>query len=173
MEKESVAMSIFPPRILLATDGSQEAPFATIRAMDLAQSTDSELHMVHDGVLPLFLLSYPVTLGYYGKLYEQIEEESRERLRELSWRVKVAGGTVAGSHLRMGEVALEVVALAKELGVGLIVMGCRGHRGIRRVIEGSISDAVIRHALCPVLVVRSPERSKAPERRPIIHVGGQ
>jgi nucleotide-binding universal stress UspA family protein len=73
----------------------------------------------------------------------------------------------------MGAVALEVVALAKELGVGLIVIGCRGHRGIRRVIEGSISDAVIRHAPCPVLVVRSHERSKAPKRRPIIHVGGQ
>jgi nucleotide-binding universal stress UspA family protein len=107
-----------------------------------------------------------------GKLYEQIQEESRERLRKLSWRVKVAGGTVAGSHLRMGAVDLEVVALAKELGVDLIVMGSRGHRGIRRAIEGSISDGVIRHAPCPVLVVRSHERAENPERHPIIHVGG-
>jgi nucleotide-binding universal stress UspA family protein len=166
-------MSIFPTRILLATDGSEEAQLAASRAVDLAEKTDSELHVVHVGVVPRFLESYPGTLGYERRLYEQIEEESWQRLREHSWRVKVAGGTVAGSHLRMGAVALEVVALAKELGVGLIVIGCRGHRGIRRVIEGSISDAVIRHALCPVLVVRSPERSKAPERRPIIHVGGQ
>jgi nucleotide-binding universal stress UspA family protein len=163
MEKESVAMSIFPTRILLATDGSQEAQLATIRAMDLAQSTDSELHMVHVGVLPLFLMSYPGTLGYYGKLYEQLVEESREQLRELSWRVKVAGGTVAGSHLRMGEVDLEIVALAKELGAGLIVMGCRGHRGIRRAIEGSISDGVIRHAPCPMLLVRSHEGAEVTE----------
>jgi nucleotide-binding universal stress UspA family protein len=165
-------MSIFPTRILLATDGSEEAELAALRAMDIAEKTDSELHVVHVGVVPLFLLSYPRTLGYYGKLYEQIEEDSRERLRELSWRVKVAGGTVAGSHLRMGAVDLEVVALAKELGVGLIVMGCRGHRGIRRAIEGSISDGVIRHAPCPVLVVRSHERAENPERHPIIHVGG-
>src|SRR5918995_1384482 len=107
MKKESVAMSIFPTRILLATDGSQEAQLATIRAMDLAQSTDSELHVVHIGVLPLFLLSYPGTLGYYGKLYEQIEEESRERLRELSWRGEVGGGNVAGAPLRMGAGGLE------------------------------------------------------------------
>ena len=153
-------MSIFPTRILLATDGSEEAELAALRAVDLAQSTDSELHVVHVGVVPRFLESYPGTLGYYGKLYEQIEEQSRKLLRELSWRVKVAGGTVAGSHLRMGKVDLEIVALAKELGADLIVMGSRAHRGIRRVIEGSTSDGVIRHAPCPVLVVRR-EKEKA------------
>jgi nucleotide-binding universal stress UspA family protein len=164
-------MSIFPTRILLATDGSEEAELAALRAVDIAETTDSELHVVHVGVLPTFLESYPGTLGYSGKLYEQIQEESRELLRELSWRVKVAGGTVAGSHLRMGAVDLEVVALAKELGVGLIVMGCRGHRGIRRAIEGSISDGVIRHAPCPVLVVRSHESAEAFERSALLQGG--
>ena len=59
--------------------------------------------------------------------------------------------------------ALEIVGLAEELGAGLIVMGCRGQRGIRRAIEGSISEAVIRHAPCPVLVVRSGETDGARE----------
>jgi nucleotide-binding universal stress UspA family protein len=170
--KESDAMSIFPTRILLATDGSEEAELAATRAVDLAERTDSELHVVHVGVVPRFLESYPGTLGYERRLYEQIEEDSRQRLRELSWRVKVAGGNVAGSHLRMGAVALEVVALAKDLGAGLIVMGCRGHRGIRRAIEGSISDAVIRHAPCPVLVVRSQESAQDP-KWPALSVGGR
>ena len=154
-------MSIFPTRILLATDGSEEAELATNRAMDLAQSTDSELHVVHVGVVPLVLESYPGTLGYYDKLYERIEEESRERLRKESLRVKAAGGTVAGAHLRKGKVDLEIVALAEELRADLIVMGCRGHRGIRRAIEGSISDGVIRHAPCPVLVVRREKEAAA------------
>jgi nucleotide-binding universal stress UspA family protein len=159
--KESDAMSIFPTRILLATDGSGEAELATIRAVELAQRTDSELHVVHVGVVPTLLVSYPGTLGYEGKLYEQIQEQSRELLRKESWRVKVAGGTVAGSHLRMGKVDLEIVALAKELGADLIVMGCRGHGGIRRAIEGSVSDGVIRHAPCPVLVVRPQKEQVA------------
>jgi nucleotide-binding universal stress UspA family protein len=170
--KESDAMSIFPTRILLATDGSEEAELAATRAVDLAERTDSELHVVHVGVVPRFLESYPGTLGYERRLYEQIEEDSRQRLRELSWRVKVAGGNVAGSHLRMGAVALEVVALAKDLGAGLIVMGCRDHRGIRRAIEGSISDAVIRHAPCPVLVVRSQESAQDP-KWPALSAGGR
>ena len=156
-------MSTFPTRILLATDGSEEAELATLRAVDLADATDAELHVVHVGVIPRFLESYPGTLGYERRLYDQIEEESRQLLRELSWRVKVVGGTVAGTHLKMGAVDLEIVALAKELGADLIIMGCRGHRGIRRAIEGSISDAVIRHAPCPVLVVRSHESAQDPE----------
>lgn len=166
-------MSIFPTRILLATDGSEEAELAALRAVELAQRTDSELHVVHVGLVPSFLMSDPATRTYDRRLYEEIEDESRELLRKLSWRVKVAGGTVAGTHLRMGEVDLEIVGLAKELEAGLIVMGCRGHRGIRRAIEGSISDAVIRHAPCPVLVVRSHEGAEATERPALLRGGGR
>jgi nucleotide-binding universal stress UspA family protein len=158
--KESVTMSSFPTRILLATDASEESELAALTAVELTQSTDSELHVVHVGVVPTLLVSYPGTLGYEGKLYEQIQEQSSELLRRESWRVKAAGGTVAGAHLRMGKVDLEIVGLAEELGADLIVMGCRGHRGIRRAIEGSVSDGVIRHARCPVLVVR-PEKEPA------------
>jgi nucleotide-binding universal stress UspA family protein len=159
--KESIAMSIFPTRILLATDGSEEAELAALRAVDLAQSTDSELHVVHVGVVPIFLQSYPGTLGYERRLYKQIEEHSRELLRKQSLRVKAARGTVAGTHLRMGAVALEIVALAEELGVGLIVMGSRGLGGVRRALMGSVSDSVVRHAHCPVLVVRPEKEQEA------------
>jgi nucleotide-binding universal stress UspA family protein len=158
--KESIAMSTFPTRILLAADGSEEAELAALRAVDLADATDSELHVVHVGVVPTFLKSYPGTLGYERRLYEQIEEMSRELLRKQSWRVKAAGGTVAGTHLRMGEVDLEIVALAEELGADLIVMGSRGLGGVRRALMGSVSDSVVRHAHCPVLVVR-PEKEQA------------
>jgi nucleotide-binding universal stress UspA family protein len=53
----------------------------------------------------------------------------------------------------MGGVAEEVVSLAEELGVGLIVMGSRGHGGIRRALMGSVSASVVRHAHCPVMIV--------------------
>ena len=155
-------MGDFPTRILLATDGSEGADLAASRAVDLAQRTDSELHVVHVGFAPAFLMGEPGTVGYDRMLIEEIEDEARELLRKLSWRVKVAGGYVAGTHLGMGEVDLEIVACAKNLGVDLIVMGCRGHRGVRRVIGGSVSDAVIRNAPCPVLVVRSHEGVDGP-----------
>jgi nucleotide-binding universal stress UspA family protein len=154
-------MSIFPTRILLATDGSKEAELAALRAVALADATDSELHVGHVGLVPIFVDSYPGTLGYDRKLYEQIEEKSRELLRRESWRVKAAGGTVAGTHLRMGAVHLEIVALAEELGADLIVMGSRGLGGVRRALMGSVSDSVVRHAHCPVLVVRPGKEQAA------------
>ena len=154
-------MDTFPTKILLATNGSEEAELAAQRAVDLAQRASSELHVVYVEPIPNFLVGGGGTPGYDRRLYERIEQESRELLRKLTWRVKVAGGTIAGSHLGMGPVDLEIVGLARKLGADLIVMGSRGHRGIRRVIEGSISDAVIRHATCPVLVVRTHERAEA------------
>src|ERR687898_2185083 len=95
-------MSTFPTRILLATDGSEQAELAALMAVDLADATHSELHVVHVGVVPSFLQSYPGTLGYERRLYEQIEEVSRELLRKQSWRVKSAGGAGGGGPLREG-----------------------------------------------------------------------
>jgi nucleotide-binding universal stress UspA family protein len=161
-------MGDFPTRILLATDGSEGADLAALRAVELAHRTDSELHVVHVGCAPVFLNGEPGTRGYDRMLLEEIEDEARELLRKLSWRVKVAGGDVAGEHLRMGEVDLEVVGLANKLGANLIAMGCRGRGGIRRAIGGSVSDAVIRSAPCPVLVVPSNEMAETPERAALL-----
>jgi nucleotide-binding universal stress UspA family protein len=164
-------MGDFPRRILLATDGSEGADLAASRAVDLAHRTDSELHLVHVGCAPVFLMGEPGAIAYNGMLYEQIEGECRELLRKLSWRVKVAGGEVAGAHLRMGEVDLEIVGLAKKLEADLIVMGCRGRGGIRRAVGGSASDAVIRRAPCPVLVVPSREMAETPEHAALLQRG--
>jgi len=57
----------------------------------------------------------------------------------------------------MGTAAVEATALAQELGVGLMVVGSRGLGGITRALMGSVSDSVVRHAHCPVLVVRKEE----------------
>jgi nucleotide-binding universal stress UspA family protein len=148
-------VSIFPTRILLATDGSEEAELATLTAIELADATGSELHVVHVALLPNFAMDGPGTVGYDPGLRERLEAESRETLRKLTWRVKVAGGAVAGTHLRTGRVAEEITVLAEELGVGLIVVGSRGRGGIRRALMGSVSDSVVRQAHCPVMVVRS------------------
>jgi nucleotide-binding universal stress UspA family protein len=58
-------------------------------------------------------------------------------------------------------VALEIVALAEELGADLIVMGSRGLGALRRALMGSVSDSVVRHAHCPVLVVRAQNEQAA------------
>ena len=150
-------------KVLLATDGSEEAELASRAAVEVSEGTGSELHVVYVEPLPDFMKNGDGTPGYDREIYEMIEEEARETLRKLTWRVKAARGTVAEAHLRMGSVAEEIVRLADELDAGLIVVGSRGLGRIRRTLAGSVSESVFRHAHCPVMVVRA--KVNPPSRR--------
>ena len=144
-------MTLFSRRILLATDGSEEAELATRAAVELANSTSSELHLVHVKLIPI-TPPYPEVLDWREDL-EYAEGEARELLDVQVKMVEDAGGTVAGVHLREELPSEEIVALAEELGACLIVVGSRDRGRIRRALAGSVSDWVVRHARCSVLVV--------------------
>jgi nucleotide-binding universal stress UspA family protein len=144
-------MSIFPTRILVATDGSREAELALTTAADLAKSTDSELHVVHVGEMPL--VHHPERHAYQAE-YEEHEKESQQLLESQVERIEGAGAKVAQAHLRMGRADEEIVELAQSIDAGLIVMGSRGHGRLRRALVGSVSESVVRHAHCPVTIVR-------------------
>jgi nucleotide-binding universal stress UspA family protein len=73
-------VSVFPNKILLATDDSEEAKLATRKAVDLADTTGCELHMIYLGRLPNFLMKDSDIMGFYRKLYDEIERESLEIL---------------------------------------------------------------------------------------------
>jgi nucleotide-binding universal stress UspA family protein len=141
----------FPAKILLATDGSEEATLATQTVADLGERTGSELHVIHVGEVPL--VYHPERHGY-GAEYEEHEREARQLLEAQVERMKATGVTVAQAHLRMGRADEEIVVLAEELGADLIAMGGRGLGGVRRALMGSVSDSVVRHAHCPVLITR-------------------
>jgi nucleotide-binding universal stress UspA family protein len=146
-------MSIFPTTILLATDGSEEAQLAATTASDLAQKTNSELHVVTVGPdLPLYEL--PEHPAEFEDVLQQNRRTAKERLEQQAKRIEESGGTVKEIHLREGRAEEEIVELAEELGAGLIVMGSRGHGRLRRALMGSVSDAVVRHAHCPVTIIR-------------------
>jgi nucleotide-binding universal stress UspA family protein len=151
-------MSIFPTKVLLATDGSKEAQLAATAAADLAKRTGSELHLVYVGHMPPAYYESPGTWALdpdlRGRMAERVEEEARTRLDEQVQRVRDAGGEVAGAHAKLGRPDAEIVGLAEELGAGLIVLGSRGLGPLRSALMGSVSHSVVQHAHCPVLVVR-------------------
>src|ERR671911_758608 len=119
-------MSIFPTTILLATDGSREAGLAATTAVDLANSTNSELHVVHVGeFVPTFLAQTDVEPA-------QLERGAQQLLDEQVRGLEEAGGTVKEAHLRLGRADEEIVDLAHEMGAGFIVMGSRGRGRMRR-----------------------------------------
>jgi nucleotide-binding universal stress UspA family protein len=146
-------MSIFPTRILLATDGSREAQLAATTAVDLAQGTNSELHVVTVGPdLPLYEL--PEHPADFEDVLQEQRRGAKEVLEQQIKRIEESGGTVNERYLREGRADEEIVVLAQEIGAGLIVMGSRGQGRIRRALMGSVSDSVLRHAHCPVAIIR-------------------
>src|SRR5215212_6061004 len=150
-------MSIFPTKILLATDGSEEAQLALSTAVDLATSTNSELHVVTVGPWnpdPAYAV-HEASFRWetYEEASEAIGKEAREILDQGVRKIEEAGGRVQEAHLRRGR-------KDEEIGAGLIVMGSRGRGGVRRALMGSVSDSVIHHAHCPVMVVRKEKLSE-------------
>jgi nucleotide-binding universal stress UspA family protein len=150
-------MSIFPTKILLATDGSEDAELARTTAVDMATSTDSELHVVT--VAP----GYPSYDVRVPEIVEQLRKQAEKILDEQVEKIERDRGKVAQKHLRIAERhrAQQIVRVAEEIGAGLIVMGSRGLGGVRRALIGSVSDSVVRHAHCPVLVVRHEKERAA------------
>jgi nucleotide-binding universal stress UspA family protein len=151
-------MSIFPTKMLVATDGSEEAALALSTAADLAKSTNSELHIAY--VFPTTVqrpFPNPITARPAEVLEHELEEAMNQAQsfldREVE-QVKGEGVEVAETHLTRGRPDTELVHLSEEIDAGLIVMGSRGLGGVRRALMGSVSDSVVRHAHCPVLVVR-------------------
>lgn len=87
-------------------------------------------------------------------------EVLRLLLEEQAERIREADGTVAGVHLRLRRPVEQTVALSKELGARIVVVGSQGQNVLRRAILESVSENIIRYAHCPVFVVRANEGTR-------------
>jgi nucleotide-binding universal stress UspA family protein len=151
-------MSIFPTKILLATDGSKEARLAAQAAAELSKDTGSEVHVTYVLPSPRELRGHHTySRDVMRSVLEQAEGEARSFLEAQAKQVGESGGKVAETHLRAGEPDKEIVKLSEELGVGTIVIGSRGLGAVKMALMGGVSESVVRHAHCPVFVVRGDE----------------
>src|SRR5215210_4113856 len=157
-------MEAFPAKILLATDGSEDAALAVRAAANLSEKACSELHLVH--VLPRFpRYAYPgVTPQAYSRVLDEELRGARDLLEEQVKGIGARGARVAESHTRRGPTADEILDLAEELGADLIVVGSRGLGPVRGLLLGSVSGGIVHGATSPVLVLRGGENTWPPNR---------
>jgi nucleotide-binding universal stress UspA family protein len=157
-------MEGFPAKILLATDGSEDAALAARAAADLSERAGSELHIVH--VLPRFpRYAYPgVTPQVYSRVLDEDLRGARDLLEEQVKGIGARGARVAESHTRRGPTVDEILDLADELGADLIVVGSRGLGPVRGLVLGSVSGGIVHGATSPVLVLRGGENAWPPNR---------
>jgi nucleotide-binding universal stress UspA family protein len=140
--------------ILAATDFSPDAEHALGVAIDLALQFGAELHVVHGLDFPVPILN-PYAISIPDSILTQAREEASRRLREAVARVEAAG-VKARPHLTEVPAAPAIARLAEELGADLVVMGTRGHTGLKHVLLGSVAERTLRLAPCSVLIVKGP-----------------
>jgi nucleotide-binding universal stress UspA family protein len=147
-------------KILIPTDGSDEAKYAAIRGLALAKLLGSQVTAVH-------VLEHPHYLGEALSLGEMIPMESPEMKESDMYKglermaentvnfVKEEGekiGIDVTTRIIEGHAADEIVKLSKEF--DLIVLSALGRSCVTDLLMGGVADKVTRHAKCPILIVR-------------------
>jgi len=151
-------------QVLLPTDFSGCANYALPYAAAIARATGATIVCLHvvEPVVP--------AVGYTGlaepmpiaDISEQLEDSAERELPRLTDREECAGLNVEEIIVH-GDAAAEIVRVAAEREVDLIVISSHGRTGLGRIIFGSTAEAVVRHARCPVLVVKPAEQEKEEE----------
>jgi nucleotide-binding universal stress UspA family protein len=136
--------------ILHPTDFSEPSDNAFHLACALARDYNAKLILLHVAVL---------TSGVYGEALIPPpspiaeEEELARRLQQL----RPPNPSISVEHLlEEGAPAAEILRVAEDHHVDLIVMGTHGRTGLRRLLMGSVAEQVVRKARCPVLTVKLP-----------------
>ncbi len=146
--------------ILLPTDFSECARKAVPYAADLARLTGARVVCLHviEPVVPAVgwtPLAEPLPVG---DISEQLEDSAAKELPRFAGCEEFEGLEVEDSIVR-GDAAAEIVRAARERGSDLIVISSHGRTGLGRILFGSTAESVVRHAPCPVLVVKPPSGS--------------
>lgn len=141
--------------ILIATDFSDHAECAIELGMELASKLGARVHLVHAYDLPIPTV-HPYAVTIPDPYITACRDEAARRLEETLARIR-DGGVDAESHLSVVPAASAIAETAREVGCDLIVMGTRGHRGLARMLLGSVAERTLRAAPCSVLTVSATD----------------
>jgi nucleotide-binding universal stress UspA family protein len=154
-----------PYVIVVAVDYSEAGNLALERALELTiEKPSAALHVVN--VLPLAQTSmmpdgaaatWVGSLPTIAEAAQQLEEYLAPRV--AAFRARHAGQNLTAlaglrAHQRAEVPSEEIAQLAADVEADLVVIGTHGRRGLTRVMLGSVAEATVRLAPCPVLVVR-------------------
>lgn len=147
--------------IVVATDGSPAAEAALDEAIRLARETNDALAVVTvwQALQGDFGLAYPPT-AVLSELLDAERDHAEATLAHAAERARVAEVTVE-THLLTGDPAETVCRFADEHHARMIAVGTHGYGTMMSLLMGSVSEAVIRRASCPVLVSRAHDEQDA------------
>jgi len=143
-------------RILVPLDGSKLAEQAIPYATELCKgSTQVTLfQVVH---LPLPLAAPDVAMAMPMPDLDELKQAALDYLEQLATSLRAEGVSVKSVVVERDMVALAIVEYAEENNIDLIAMTTHGRSGLSRLLFGSVAEEVVRHAPCPVLIIRAKE----------------
>lgn len=149
-------------KILLATDGTNHSEFAINYIKNLSFSIGDEIKVISvvDMAVPMAIDIYAGYLPSTPEIEKNLRENAERILNEACKKIikMTAEKKVSVSkELLVGSPESRIVETAEEWGANLIIVGSHGYNRWERLLLGSVSDSVIHHAPCSVLVVRTPQ----------------
>lgn len=140
-------------KILVGVDGSKPSIDASHFAMTLAEQTQAELTFLFVIETPQVIPVGPLS-GYVTTSASRSEEDVKKAEALVEQIAKERPGLKVTTRVELGDPVDTLCEVAASLQVDLVVVGARGHNAAQRFLMGSVSDRVVHHAPCPVLVVR-------------------
>ncbi len=139
-------------KILVPVDGSKSSQKTIAHAAEIASKLGAEVTLLH--VIPP-LPSAIQGRGYASSIVEEIQKHGSELLEQTKQEfMEFNSGVAVNTEMVYGDPAAEILQKAKNGGYDIIIIGSRGLNELAGFIMGSVSKRVVRHAPCPVLVVR-------------------
>lgn len=146
-------------RILVATDFGEAADAALVYGRELATRFGADLHVVHVAEnVYITAFGAETYAAVVPDLQRDIEDSAWRRLRDATVDSDGRGPRTTLVVMTSSSPAFAVIDYAREHDVDLIVMGTHGRGAVQHLFMGSVAERVVRHAHCPVLTVRHPER---------------
>lgn len=141
--------------ILYPTDFSEYSDHARPYAIEMARKFGAKVLLVHAMPIPTYSVGYEVSIDLKS-VHDEMEASATKRLNEISEAIR-ADGVEVETLLAVGTPFVEVLNVARDREVDLIIIPTHGYGPIKHLLLGSTAERVVRGAPCPVLTIRHPE----------------
>ena len=149
-------------KILLATDGTKHSDSAveTIKNFQFSETDEIKIVSVVDMALPLAIDIYAGYVPTTSEIETTARENAEKVLETTSQKIReiVSADVFISTEILFGSPDSRIVETAEKIGADLIIVGSHGYNRWERLLLGSVSDSVVHHAPCSVLVVRTPKQ---------------
>jgi len=149
-------------KILLATDGTKhiESAVETIKNFQFSETDEIKIVSVVDMALPLAIDIYAGYVPTTSEIETTARENAEKVLETTSQKIReiVSADVFISTEILFGSPESRIVETAEKFGADLIIVGSHGYNRWERLLLGSVSDSVVHHAPCSVLVVRNPKQ---------------